>query len=256
MPQSKNLPSVLDLARMIDHSLLHPTLTDAELHKGFAVARRCGCATACVKSCNVPMAVESLFGSGVGVCSVAGFPHGNCHIALKVAEADRAMGEGATEIDVVVNIGKVLGSDWDYVTDELREVNAVCRARGALLKVIFENDYLQEFHIVRLCEICTELDVAFVKTSTGYGFVKQSDGGYNYRGATDDHLRLMRRHSGPGVKMKAAGGVRTLDDLLRVRVLGVSRIGATATEAILDEAVRRGHPAPVPEGLVVAAAQT
>jgi deoxyribose-phosphate aldolase len=249
MLQSKNLPSVLDLARMIDHSLLHPTLTDAELHTGLAVARRCGCATACVKPCSVPLAVEALSGSGVGVCSVAGFPHGNSHIALKVAEADRAVGEGATEIDVVVNIGKVLGGDWDYVTDELRELNTVCRARGALLKVIFENDYLQESHIVRLCEICTELDVAFVKTSTGYGFVKQPGGGYNYRGATDDHLRLMRRHSGPGVRMKAAGGVRTLDDLLRVRVLGVARIGATATESILAEAVRRGHPAPTPEGL-------
>jgi len=249
MLQSKNLPSVLDLARMIDHSLLHPTLTDAELHKGLAVARRCGCATACVKSCSVPLAVESLAGSGGGVCAVAGFPHGNSHIALKVFEAERAAAEGATEIDAVVNIGKVLGGDWDYVTDELRELNAVCRARGALLKVIFENDYLQDSHIVRLCEICTELDVAFVKTSTGYGFVKQPGGGYNYRGATDEHLRLMRRHSGPGVRMKAAGGVRTLDDLLRVRVLGVARIGATATESILTEALRRGHPAPTPEGL-------
>ena len=254
MPQHSNLPSVLDLARMIDHSLLHPTLTDAEMHEGLGVARRCGCATACVKPYAVPMSVEALFGSGVGVCAVTGFPHGNSHIALKVFEAERAAAEGASEIDAVVNIGKVLGGDWDYVTDELHEVNAVCHARGALLKVIFENDYLQESHIVRLCEICTELNVAFVKTSTGYGFVKQPGGGYDYRGATDDHLRLMRRHSGPEVKMKAAGGVRTLDDLLRVRVLGVSRIGATATEAILAEAVRRGLPGPVPAGLAVAAA--
>jgi len=253
MPQHSNLPSVLDLARMIDHSLLHPTLTDAEMHEGLGVARRCGCATACVKPYAVPMSVEALSGSGVGVCAVTGFPHGNSHIALKVFEAERAAAEGASEIDAVVNIGKVLGGDWDYVTDELCELNAVCRARGALLKVIFENDYLQESHIVRLCEICTELNVAFVKTSTGYGFVKQPGGGYDYRGATDDHLRLMRRHSGPEVKMKAAGGVRTLDDLLRVRVLGVSRIGATATEAILAEAVRRGLPGPVPAGLAVAA---
>jgi deoxyribose-phosphate aldolase len=184
------------------------------------------------------------------VCAVVGFPHGNSHIALKVTEADRATGEGASEIDVVVNIGKVLGGDWDYVRSELSEVNDICRARGALLKVIFENDYLQESHIVRLCEICTELEVAFVKTSTGYGFVKQPDGNYNYRGATDENLRLMRRHSGPKVQIKAAGGVRTLDDLLRVRVLGVSRIGATATEAILAEAIRRGLPGPIPVGLV------
>ena len=249
MLQRNHLPAVADLARMIDHSLLHPTLTDTQLDEGLAVARRCGCATACVKPYTVPVAVEVLRGSGVGVCAVAGFPHGNSHIALKVTEADRAVAEGATEIDVVVNIGKVLGGDWDYVTDELSAVNAVCRARGALLKVIFENDYLQEAHIVRLCEICTELDVAFVKTSTGYGFVKQPDGGYNYRGATDDHLRLMRRHSSPPVRIKAAGGVRTLDDLLRVRVLGVARIGATATEAILVEAIRRGLPGPVPAGL-------
>jgi len=245
---------VLDLARMIEHLLLHPTLTDAELHAGLAVARRCGCATACVKPCSVPLAVESLFGSGVSVCAVAGFPHGNSHIALKVAEADRAAAEGAAEIDAVVNIGKALGGDWDYVTDELRELNAVCAGRGALLKVIFENDYLQESHIVRLCEICTELDVAFVKTSTGYGFVRQSDGGYRCRGATDEHLRLMRRHSGPGVRMKAAGGVRTLDDLLRVRVLGVARVGATATESILAEAVARRLPGPLPEGLGAACA--
>ena len=254
MPLSKNPPSVLDLARMIDHSLLHPTLTDAELHKGLAVARRCGCATACVKPCSVPLAVESLFGSGVGVSAVAGFPHGNSHIALKVAEADRALAEGAIEVDAVVNIGKVLGGDWDYATDELRELNAVCRARGAILKVIFENGFLQESHIVRLCEICTELDIAFVKTSTGYGFVRQPGGGYDYHGATDDHLRLMRRHSGPAVRMKAAGGVRTLDDLLRVRVLGVARVGATATESILAEAVARRLPGPLPEGLAAACA--
>ena len=249
MIHSTCLPTVRDLARMIDHSLLHPTLTDAQLHEGLALARRCECATACVKPYAVPMAMEALRGSEVGVCAVAGFPHGNSHIALKVTEADRAAAEGASEVDVVANPGKVLGGDWDYVTDELREVNDVCRARGAVLKVIFENDYLQEAHIVRLCEICTELNVAFVKTSTGYGFMKQPDGGYNYRGATDDHLRLMRRHSGSEVRIKAAGGIRSLDDLLRVRVLGVSRTGATATETILAEAVRRGLPGPVPAGL-------
>lgn len=256
MPQNNHLPSVADLARMIDHSLLHPTLTDAQLHDGLAVARRCGCATACVKPSAVPLSVVALIGSGVGICAVAGFPHGNSHIALKVTEADRAAAEGASEIDVVVNIGKVLGGDWDYVRDELREVNDVCVARGALLKVIFENDYLQESHIVRLCEICTDLNVAFVKTSTGYGFVKQPDGSYNYRGATDDHLRLMRRHSGPKVQIKAAGGVRTLDDLLRVRVLGVTRIGATATEAILADAIKRGLPGPIPPGIAATSVAT
>jgi deoxyribose-phosphate aldolase len=243
-------PTVLDLAKMIDHSLLHPTMTDAQLNAGLAIARRCACATACVKPYAVPMSVAALAGSGVGVCAVAGFPHGNSHIALKVAEAEGAIAEGATEIDVVVNAGKVLGGDWTYVSSELKTVNDACTSRGAILKVIFENDFLQDAHIIRLCELCTEHGVAFVKTSTGYGFVKQPNGDYNYKGATDHHLRLMRKHSGPRVQLKAAGGVRTFDDLLKVRALGVTRIGATATEAILNEAVKRGLPGPVPPGLV------
>lgn len=234
---------------MIDHSLLHPTMTDDQLRAGLAVARRCGCATACVKPYAVPMSAEALVGSGVGVCAVVGFPHGNSHPDLIAAEAVRAIAEGATEIDMVVNAGKVLGGDWAWVTAEVKTVNDACTARGALLKVIFENDYLQEPQIIRLCALCTELGVAFVKTSTGYGFIKQPDGNYNYLGATEAHLRLMRQHSGPTVQLKAAGGVRTLDDLLRVRALGVTRIGATATEAILAEAMRRGFPGPVPPGL-------
>ena len=242
-------PTVLDLARMIDHSLLHPTMTDDQLRAGLAIARRCNCATACVKPYAVPVSVEALAGSEVAVCAVAGFPHGNSHVDLKVAEAERAISEGAAEIDVVVNIGKVLGGEWTYVSEELKRIVTACTRRGALLKVIFENDYLQDQHIVRLCEICTEHGIAFVKTSSGYGFVKQPNGDYNYRGATDHHLALMRRHSGPRVQIKAAGGVRTLDDLLRVRALGVTRVGATATEAILHEAIRRGLPGPIPPGL-------
>ncbi len=142
---------------------------------------------------------------------------------------------------MVVNIGKALGGDWDYVSEEIRSINHACTTQGALLKVIFETDYLQDEHIVRLCEICSEHRVAFVKTSTGYGFVKQPNGDYNYQGATDHVLRLMRRHSAPDVQIKAAGGVRTLDDLLRVRAIGVTRIGATATAAILDAARTRGY---------------
>ncbi|MEO6992285.1 MAG: deoxyribose-phosphate aldolase [Lacunisphaera sp.] len=249
MSDSMLNPSVLDLARMIDHSLLHPTMTDEQLRAGLAIARRCSCATACVKPYAVPMSVAALAGSGVGVCAVTGFPHGNSHIGLKVAEAERAITEGATEIDVVINIGKVLGGDWAYVSAELKAVVTACAAHGAMLKVIFENDYLPDEHIIRLCELCTGHGIAFVKTSSGYGFVKQPNGDYNYRGATDHHLALMRRHSGPLVQIKAAGGVRTLDDLLRVRAIGVTRIGATATEAILREAIRRDFSGPVPPGL-------
>jgi deoxyribose-phosphate aldolase len=242
-------PSISDLARMIDHSLLHPTLTDAQLRDGLALARRVECATACVKPYAVPMSVAALAGSPVAVCSVVGFPHGNHHPELIVAEAERAISEGATEIDMVVNAGKVLGGDWTYVSAELKTVNDACVARGALLKVIFENDYLPDAAVIRLCELCTEHRIAFVKTSTGYGFVKQTNGDYNYQGATDGRLALMRKHSGPDVQLKAAGGIRTLDDLLRVRALGVTRIGATATEAILVEALKRGFSGPFPAGL-------
>ena len=229
-----------DLARMIDHSLLHPTMTDEEIRKGCVLARRYGVATACVKPYSIPLAREVLDGSQVGVCPVIGFPHGNSTTANKVREAEEAARSGGVEIDMVINVGKALGGDWAYVRNEVKAINDVVLANGAVLKVIFENDYLQDGHILRLCGICSEIGVAFVKTSTGYGFVKQPDGSYNYKGATIPHLKLMRANCPPGVHIKAAGGVRTLDDLLLVRSLGVSRIGATATAAILDEAKKRG----------------
>ena len=179
-----------------------------------------------------------------------GFDAFGCDIyqsTLTLASPFNAAGGTTYWVSVVNATG--LGGDWAWVTAEVRTVNDACTSRGALLKVIFENDYLSEPQIIQLCTLCTELGVAFVKTSTGYGFVKQPDGNYNYLGATDAHLRLMRRHSGPAVQLKAAGGVRSLDDLLRVRALGVTRIGATATETILAEAGRRGFPGPVPPGL-------
>lgn len=237
---TKNLPALHSLAKMIDHSLLHPALTDADVLAGCALAKQYEVATACVKPYAIELAREALHGSGVEVCAVIAFPHGNNTIALKVFEAEDAAKRGAREIDMVVNIGKVLGGDWQNVSDEIKAVNEAARSHGALLKVIFENDYLQESQIVKLCELCSQHRVAFVKTSTGYGFVKQANGMYSYLGATDAHLRLMRAHSAPEVQVKAAGGVRTLDDLLRVRELGVTRIGATATAMILDEAKQRG----------------
>ena len=157
---------------------------------------------------------------------------------------------------MVINIGKALGGDWEYVEQEIRAINEVVTDRGAILKVIFENDYLQEEHIMRLRQICTSLNVAFVKTSTGYGFIKQANGQYSYSGATVPHLKLMRTYSIRRVEVKAAGGVRTLDDLLHVMSLGVTRVGATATVAILEEAKARGfgdmpqrvYFKPMPEG--------
>ncbi|KAJ6083320.1 hypothetical protein N7467_007455 [Penicillium canescens] len=232
-----NLPQ---LAKMIDHSLLHPTMTDEDILAGLKIAKNYNVATACVKPYLIPLAKQELDGTDVKVCPVIGFPHGNSTTEIKVLEATAAAQAGGQEIDMVVNIGKVLGEDWEYVTREIEQINTAVVKYGAILKVIFENDYLQPEHIIRLCTICTKARVAFVKTSTGYGFVKQADGSYNYKGATIPHLKLMRQHSGPEVQIKAAGGVRTLDDLLHVMSLGVTRIGATATIAIIEDAKRRG----------------
>jgi len=233
--------SLKSLAKMIDHSLLHPTLTDEVIVAGCELARKYDVATACVKPYAIGLARDILDGSDVDVCAVIAFPHGNSATGLKVQEAAAALEAGASEIDMVINIGKALGGDWSYVSEEIKAVNEAVIATGAILKVIFENDYLGDAQIIRLCEICSERAVAFVKTSTGYGFVKQPNGFYAYAGATDHALRLMRDHCAPGVQVKAAGGVRTLDDLLRVRSLGVTRIGATATESILEEAKKRGY---------------
>src|SRR6266404_804178 len=233
-PTKPDAPVTLrELAKMIDHSLLHPTMTDDDIRKGCELARKHDVATACVKPYSIPLAREILAGSDVGVCPVIGFPHGNSTTAIKVREAESAAEAGGSEIDMVINIGKALGADWAYVSTEIKAINDAVLAQGAILKVIFENDYLQEGQIIKLCEICSGIGVAFVKTSTGYGFVKQSNGMYSYHGATVAHLKLMRQHCAPSVQIKAAGGIRTLDDLLMVRSLGVSRIGATATEAIL-----------------------
>ncbi len=239
--------SLRDIAKMIDHSLLHPILTDRELADGCALARRLDVASVCIKPYAVPLAHEILAGSDVAVGTVVGFPHGGNRVDVKLREIELALADGAAEIDAVVNIGKVLSGDWDCVSDEIRRLNETTvrgggAVTGGMLKVIFENDYVtRDEYKVRLCGICSEHAVAFVKTSTGYGFVKRPDGLYAYAGATDHDLALMRQASAPSVQVKAAGGVRTLDDLLRVRALGVTRAGATATEAILAEAGRRGY---------------
>ena len=237
MSDTMNLKS---LAKMIDHSLLHPTLTDEDIIAGCKLSKRHDVATACIKPYAIELALESLRGSDVKVCTVIAFPHGNSSIKMKVLEAEDAVLRGATEIDMVVNIGKVMGGDWEYGSEEIKAINEVVVGNNSILKVIFENDYLNDEHIIKLCDICSEHAVAFVKTSSGYGFVKQANGMYSYKGATDHHLQLMRKHCPETVRIKGAGGLRTLDDLLRVRELGVTRIGATTTESILEEAKRRG----------------
>ncbi len=226
--------SKLEIAKMIDHSLLHPTMDDQTLREGIELARKYHVASVCIKPYAVKMAAEMLHGSDVMVCTVIGFPHGSSRVDVKVYETEMAIDDGAEEIDMVVNIGKVLSEDWDYVTNEIASIVAVTKKHGAALKVIFENDFLSnDLHKIKLCEICSQLKVEFVKTSTGYGFNKQSDGSYSYKGATEDDLILMRRYSDKSVEVKAAGGVRTLEDTLKVRQLGVTRIGATATESII-----------------------
>lgn len=234
------MTKVSDLAKMIDHSILQPTHTDADLEKQCAVAKKYNVASVCVKPYAVKQAVKLLKGSGVEVGCVIGFPHGNSSTAVKLFEAEQACNDGAKEIDMVINIGKALGADWKYVEQEIRKVTQTCHRNNAIVKVIFETDYVtRDEDKILLCEICTRAGSDFVKTSTGYGFVKKPNGDFNYKGATVADIELMRKHSGPKVQVKCAGGVRTLDDLLKMRAAGATRSGATATEAILEDAKKR-----------------
>lgn len=234
------MSSVKELAKMIDHSLLHPTLSDEDLKKGCELAKAYDVASVCIKPYAVKQAVEWLQGSDVLVGTVIGFPQGNSSINIKVAETDQACKDGAVEIDMVVNIGKVISEDWDYIDKEIGAIVENCNSHSAVLKVIFENDFLTEDkHKIKLCEICSKHKVGFVKTSTGYGMVKGDDGKYGYQGATEHDLKLMREHSIDEVQVKAAGGVRTVDDMLKVKTFGVTRIGASATKAMLDAAAEK-----------------
>jgi deoxyribose-phosphate aldolase len=186
------------------------------------------------------MAADILRGFDVAVCAVIGFPHGNSTIDIKVAETVQVIKDGATEVDMVVNIGKVLQADWDYIDYELKAIHDICLKNRALLKVIFETDYLpRDDDKIKLCEFCSKHTVDFVKTSTGYGFVKDRDGKYSYTGATEHDIKLMRRHCSPEVQIKASGGIRTLDQILKMHELGVTRFGATATVTIMEEAKKR-----------------
>ena len=236
-----------ELAGMIDHSLLHPTMTDQELEDGCKLAARYGVASVCIKPYGVKLAAELLKGTGVLVGAVIGFPHGNSTTESKRYETELACRDGAVEIDMVVNIGKALGGDWDYVERDIKAVCDEAHRHGGKVKVIFENDYLtkggaglgSDDFKRKLCQVCERAGADWVKTSTGYGFIKQADGSYNYKGATEHDLKLMRASVSSKVQVKAAGGVRDLDGLMLVRDLGGTRCGATATAAMLDEYRRR-----------------
>ncbi len=222
----------MDLAKYIDHAVLHPTATDKDLEKGCAVALKYGTATVCVKPCAVARAAELLKGSGVGVCTVIGFPHGGNTTDIKVIETIEACRNGATEIDMVVNIGKVIGGQWDEVENEIAQVMDAAMEHNAILKVIFENDYLNEAQIIQLCKICSGLHVAFVKTSTGFGYVKQKDGKFLAKGATLEDLKLMRANCPPEIQIKASGGIRNREDMMAAIEAGATRIGMSGTEGV------------------------
>ncbi len=218
-----------DIAKMIDHSLLNPTLTVEELEDGLRVAREYDVASACIMPYYLRRCADVLAGTSVKASTTIGFPHGGHATSTKVAEARQALLDGGEELDMVVNISRVLSGDWGYVGDEIQAVVDLAHHYNQRVKVIFENCYLNDEQKIRLCEICGEVGADWVKTSTGYGS----------GGATDHDLKLMREHSPPHVQVKAAGGVRSMDRLLEVRALGVTRIGASRTVEILDECKRR-----------------
>jgi len=214
---------------MIDHSLLNPSLTVAELEDGCLLARAYDVASVCVLPYFVARGAELLAGTTVRSSTTIGFPHGGHATAIKLAEAHQALADGASELDMVINISKARSGDWGYVEQEIQVLCQTAHQAGARLKVIFENAYQDDAAKIRLCEICGAIGVDWVKTSTGYA----------PSGATMDDLRLMRRHSPPSVQVKAAGGIRDLDSLLAVRALGVTRAGATRTASMLDAGRQR-----------------
>jgi len=210
---------------MIDHSLLNPTLTTQELEDGCALAVRYNVASVCIMPYYLARSAELLVGTSVRASTTIGFPHGVNSTVIKLAEAQQALKDGGQELDAVINISKARSGEWQYVRDELLALTETTHAGGAKIKVIFENAYLDDASKIRLCEMCGDLRVDWVKTSTGYA----------PSGATFPDLELMRKHSPPSVQVKAAGGIRDLDAMLKVRDIGVSRVGATRTQSMLEE---------------------
>lgn len=225
----------LDIAKMIDHSLLNPVLTVAELEAGCALAKAYDTASVCILPYYAARCSDLLEGTTVQTSTTIGFPHGGHHTSVKLFEATQALKDGATELDAVINISKAKSGDWDYVGNEIRQLTELVHENSAKIKIIFENFYLNDEEKIRLCEICGQIGVDWVKTSTGYA------GG----GATMEDLTLMRKHSPASVQVKAAGGVRDLDTLLKVRALGVTRVGSTRTATQLDDLRTRLNLAPI-----------
>jgi deoxyribose-phosphate aldolase len=219
----------LSIAKMIDHSLLNPTLTAQELDEGIALAIRYDVASVCILPFALAECCARLAGTKVNPSTTIGFPHGGHTTSTKIAEVRQALADGGMELDVVINISQARSGAWQYVREELAQLTEIIHAEGSKIKVIFENAYLEDAAKIRLCEISGELGVDWVKTSTGYA----------PSGATLADLELMRKHTPASVQVKAAGGIRDLDALLAVRAIGVSRVGATRTQTMLEDCRQR-----------------
>lgn len=218
-----------DIAKMIDHSLLNPTMTIQQTIDGCKIAKEYDVASVCVKPSEVAIADKELEGTDVLVTTVVGFPHGSSKTEVKVFEAEQAIRDGAVELDMVLNIGRLLSGDYEYVEKDIKAVADAVHAKGAILKVIFENCYLTDELKEIACTLSEKAGADFVKTSTGYGT----------GGATIEDLKLMRKNCSEKVRIKAAGGVRTLDSAIAVRRVGTVRFGATATKVIMEDAYKR-----------------
>ncbi len=218
-----------DIAKMLDHSTLQPYLTDEDVRKGCELALRYDTASVCARPCDMPLVASMLRGSDVKVCTVIGFPHGAHRTAVKVAEAKQALADGCTELDMVINIGKLVAGDEAYVREEIRQIVQAAHEAGALVKVILETCYLTDEQKVTACRLSEEAGADFVKTSTGYGS----------KGCTIEDLKLMRRSVSERVQVKGSGGIRDLDTVLSARAVGATRCGVSATAAIMAEAEKR-----------------
>lgn len=218
---------------LIDHAVLGPTQTDEELRDACAMCIKVGTASVCVKPYMVPLAAELLAGSSVMPSTVIGFPHGGTTTDAKARETEIACRDGAKEVDMVVNIGRMIQGDWDYIAGDIRAVVEGASGFGVITKVIFETGLLPSDDVkIRLCQVCEEAGAAFVKTSTGFGYVKGSDGSMQATGATEHDVKLMRAHVSDKVQVKASGGIRTYADALKFVQLGATRLGTSGTQAI------------------------
>ena len=228
---------VTEIAQLLDHTVIHPTATMEDMKAGIELAKKYNVAAICVKPYAIPMAVEMLKKSDVKPCSLVGFPQGCSTKEVKVFETEHACKQGAKEVDMVVNIGKALEGDWDYIKDELIAIKSVCKEYNVALKVIFENVYINSDEVkIKLSQVCSACEVDYIKTSTGFAFVKLENGEYKANGATYNDVDLMVKNASGNTAVKAAGGVRTIDQVLKYKELGVGRIGTSATESILKQA--------------------